>query len=169
MAVDMFMKIDDIKGESADDKHKGEIDVYSWSWGATQTGSSQTAQGSGTGKANVSDLTFTTRLESSHAPLLGMLLKGKRWNRPRDEVGLALLVNGIGPQHRDYLAAGGLGFELGDGQLHYAPETTVETYYNLRLRKGINVTLDLQEVNNPGYNRDRGPIFFIGFRTHFEY
>ncbi len=100
---------------------------------------------------------------------IGMLLKGKRWNRPRDEVGLALLVNGIGPQHRDYLAAGGLGFELGDGQLHYAPETTVETYYNLRLRKGINVTLDLQEVNNPGYNRDRGPIFFIGFRTHFEY
>jgi type VI secretion system secreted protein Hcp len=77
MAVDMFMKIDDIKGESADDKHKGEIDVYSWSWGATQTGSSQVASGSGTGKANVNDLTFTTRLESSHAPLLGMLLKGK--------------------------------------------------------------------------------------------
>jgi type VI secretion system secreted protein Hcp len=77
MAVDMFMKIDDIKGESVDDKHKGEIDVYSWSWGATQTGSSQVAQGSGAGKANVSDLTFTTRLEASHAPLLGMLLKGK--------------------------------------------------------------------------------------------
>lgn len=77
MAVDMFMKIDDIKGESVDDKHKGEIDVYSWSWGATQTGSSQTATGSGTGKANVHDLTFTTRLESSHAPLLGLLLKGK--------------------------------------------------------------------------------------------
>jgi type VI secretion system secreted protein Hcp len=77
MAVDMFLKIDDIKGESSDDKHKGEIDVYSWSWGATQTGSSQTATGSGTGKANVSDLTFTTRLESSIPPLLAMLLKGK--------------------------------------------------------------------------------------------
>lgn len=77
MAVDMFMKIDDIKGESADDKHKGEIDVYSWSWGATQTGSSQVGSGSGTGKANVNDLTFTTRLESSHPPLLGLLLKGK--------------------------------------------------------------------------------------------
>jgi type VI secretion system secreted protein Hcp len=77
MAVDMFMKIDDIKGESADSKHKGEIDVYSWSWGATQTGSSQSTGGSGTGKANVSDLSFTTRLESSHAPLLGLLCKGK--------------------------------------------------------------------------------------------
>jgi type VI secretion system secreted protein Hcp len=77
MAVDMFLKIDDIKGESADDKHKGEIDVYSWSWGATQVGSSQTASGSGSGKANVADLTFTTRLESSIPPLLAMLLRGK--------------------------------------------------------------------------------------------
>jgi type VI secretion system secreted protein Hcp len=81
MAVDMFMKIDDIKGESADDKHKGEIDVYSWNWGATQTGSSQTATGSGTGKADVHDLTFTTRLEACHAPLLGLLLKGKPFKK----------------------------------------------------------------------------------------
>jgi len=77
MAVDMFMKIDDIKGESQDDKHKGEIDVYSWNWGVTQTGSSQTATGSGTGRANVQDFTFTTKVESSHAPLLGMTLRGK--------------------------------------------------------------------------------------------
>ena len=100
---------------------------------------------------------------------IGMLLKGKRWGRPKDEVGLALLVNGIGPQHRAYLAAGGLGFELGDGKLSYAPEVTLETYYNVRVRKGIFVSLDLQEINNPGYNRDRGPIFVVGLRTHFEY
>lgn len=100
---------------------------------------------------------------------LGMLLKGKRWNRPRDEVGLAGIINGLGPQHRAYLAAGGLGFELGDGKLNYAPEMIAEAYYNLRLRRGINVTLDFQGVNNPGYNRDRGPVGIMGVRMHVEY
>ncbi len=100
---------------------------------------------------------------------IGMLLKGKRWDRPRDELGVALLVNGIGPQHRAYLAAGGLGFELGDGKLNYAPEMTIEAYYNFRVRKGINVTFDVQGINNPGYNRDRGPVAVFALRTHFEY
>jgi high affinity Mn2+ porin len=101
---------------------------------------------------------------------IGMLLKGKSWDRPRDEVGLAFLTNGIGPQHRDYLAAGGLGFELGDGQLpHYGPELILETYYNVRVKKGIFVTLDLQGIANPGYNRDRGPIGVIALRAHFEF
>jgi high affinity Mn2+ porin len=100
---------------------------------------------------------------------IGMLLKGKSWNRPRDEVGLALLVNGLGPQHRDYLAAGGLGFELGDGKLRYGPEMILETYYNLRIRKGMYFTLDLQGIQNPGYNRDRGPVGLIALRTHFEF
>jgi high affinity Mn2+ porin len=100
---------------------------------------------------------------------IGMLLKGKRWDRPKDEVGLAFVVDGIGPQHRAYLAAGGLGFELGDGKLSYAPEMVVEAYYNLRVRKGIFVTLDLQGCANPGYNRDRGPVGFVALRTHFEY
>lgn len=77
MAVDMFMKIDDIKGESADAAHKGEIDVYSWKWGVTQTGSSQTAAGSGTGKANVQDFEFTTKVDSAHPTVVGMGLSGK--------------------------------------------------------------------------------------------
>ena len=81
MAVDMFMKIDDIKGESQDDKHKGEIDVYSWNWGVTQTGSSQTGGGAGVGRANVQDFSFTTRVESSHAPLLGNALRGKHFKQ----------------------------------------------------------------------------------------
>jgi high affinity Mn2+ porin len=100
---------------------------------------------------------------------VGLLLKGKHWDRPKDEVGLALLVNGIGPQHRAYLAAGGQGFELGDGKLNYAPETIMETYYNVRVRRGINFTLDLQGIANPGYNRDRGPVGVIAIRSHFEY
>lgn len=77
MAVDMFMKIDDIKGESGDASHKGEIDVYTWNWAVTQSGSAGTGGGSGVGRANVEDFTFTTKVDSCHAPLLGMTLKGK--------------------------------------------------------------------------------------------
>ena len=45
----------------------------------------------------------------------------------------------------------------------------LETYYNLRIRKGMYFTLDLQGIQNPGYNRDRGPIGFVALRTHFEF
>lgn len=107
--------------------------------------------------------------EAERTASIGMILKGKQWQRPRDEVGLAFLVNGLGPQHRDYLAAGGLGFELGDGMLNYRPEMIVETYYNFRVRRGINVTLDFQGINNPGYNQDRGPVGVAAIRAHFEY
>ena len=39
MASDIFAKIGDIKGESLDSKHKGEVEVLSWSWGISQSGS----------------------------------------------------------------------------------------------------------------------------------
>lgn len=100
---------------------------------------------------------------------IGMVLKGKMWDRPKDEVGFALLADGLGPQHVRYLADGGLGFELGDGKINYAPEMVLETYYNLRIHKGIFVTLDLQGMEDPGYNRDRGPVFFAGLRLHYEF
>jgi high affinity Mn2+ porin len=100
---------------------------------------------------------------------IGMLLKGKAWDRPKDEVGFALMANGLGPQHIDYLAAGGLGFELGDGKINYAPEMVVETYYNLRVKKGLFVSLDLQGYLDPGYNRDRGPLGVMSLRMHYEF
>ena len=68
MAVDMFLKIEGIKGESADDKHKDEIDVLSWSWGASQSGTMHTGGGGGAGKANFQDLSVTKWVDkSSHA------------------------------------------------------------------------------------------------------
>lgn len=107
--------------------------------------------------------------EIDRTAALGLLLKGRLWGRPRDEVGLAGVCNGLSKDHRDYLAAGGLGFELGDGKLNYGLEEILETYYNWELRRGINVTLDFQGINNPGYNRDRGPIAILALRVHFEY
>ena len=58
MAVDVFLKLGDIKGESKDAKHAGEIDVLSWSWGVSQTGTMGVGGGGGAGKANFSDLNF---------------------------------------------------------------------------------------------------------------
>ncbi len=77
MAFDAFIKLDDIKGESIDDKHKGEIDVLSWSWGVSQTGASGGGGGSGAGKANVHDLTFTKPLDKSSPLLFQMCCSGK--------------------------------------------------------------------------------------------
>jgi type VI secretion system secreted protein Hcp len=77
MASDIFIKLDDIKGESVDDKHKGEIDVLSWSWGVSQTGASQGGGGSGAGKANVHDLTFTKVLDKASPLLFQMCCSGK--------------------------------------------------------------------------------------------
>ena len=71
MAVDMFIKIGDIKGESTDKKHDKEIDVLSWSWGISNNGTTHQGSGGGSGKASVQDLTFTKYTDAaSHALLL---------------------------------------------------------------------------------------------------
>jgi len=59
VATDYFLKIDGIPGESTDSKHKGEIDIESWSWGVTQTGTHQIGGGGGAGKASPSDINFS--------------------------------------------------------------------------------------------------------------
>ena len=69
MASDIFAKIGDIKGESLDDNHKDEIDVMSYSWGVTQTGSIAGGGGGGEGKAQFNDFNFTTNV-SKASPFL---------------------------------------------------------------------------------------------------
>lgn len=100
---------------------------------------------------------------------IGVQIKGTRWKRPDDRFGVALLFNGLSDAHRDYLAAGGVGFIVGDGRLNYSPEQIVETYYNFQLKKGIVVGLGFTGVNHPGYNRDRGPVAIGTLRLHYEF
>ena len=69
MASDIFAKIGTIKGESTDAKHKGEIEVQSWSWGVTQGGTIAHGGGGGAGKASFHDLNFTHRIDRA-SPLL---------------------------------------------------------------------------------------------------
>ena len=99
----------------------------------------------------------------------GLSLQGKRWGRPDDTVGAAGVVNDVSEDFRAYLAAGGLGLLVGDGQLpHYESERILEAYYNLKATDFARLTLDYQFVENPGYDRDRGPVSAIALRLHVQ-
>jgi len=76
MAVDMFIKIGDIKGESTDSKHANEIDVLSWSWGASQSGSAHMGGGAGSGKVQIQDLTLTKYVDAASPTLFKMCCDG---------------------------------------------------------------------------------------------
>ena len=77
MAADIFAKIGDIKGESVDDKHKNEIDVLSWSWGVTQSGSMGHGGGGGEGKAHFNDFNFTHNVDKASPVLLKACATGE--------------------------------------------------------------------------------------------
>ncbi len=98
----------------------------------------------------------------------GLSIQGKAWRRSRDTIGIAGARNYLGGDQRCFLAAGGLGFSIGDGRLNYAPESTVESYYALGVTRQWTVTLDYQHVANPAYNRDRGPVSVASLRLHWE-
>jgi len=101
---------------------------------------------------------------------LGLSFTGTRWGRPDDTVGVAVAVNDASGSAKQFFAAGGLGILVGDGQLvHSGPEYIVETYYNLAVFRFVKLSLDYQFVNNPAYNRDRGPVSIFGFRAHGEF
>jgi len=98
---------------------------------------------------------------------LGGALAGKGWRRPQDRLGLAVVNNAISATRQRFLAAGGLGVLVGDGALpHPGDERIVEAYYAWQPAANASVTLDLQHVTNPGYNRDRGPATILGVRLH---
>jgi type VI secretion system secreted protein Hcp len=97
MAVDVFLKIDGIEGESASDKHKGEIDVLSWSWGVAQTGNMHTGGGGGAGRANVQDLSFTKTLDKSSPKLFKSSCEGAHIAK------MVLSANKAGGKQMEYL------------------------------------------------------------------
>jgi type VI secretion system secreted protein Hcp len=77
MAVDMFINIDKIKGESQAKGHTDEIDVLAWSWGMSQSGTFHLGTGGGSGKASVQDLSFTKYIDSASHALQLACLNGK--------------------------------------------------------------------------------------------
>ena len=99
----------------------------------------------------------------------GVSLKGTAWGRPGDTVGLGTSQNGISPSHRAFFANGGIGLLIGDGRLNYAPERAIEAYYALALNKTLTVSFNYQHIENPAYNKDRGPADFFGTRIHADF
>jgi high affinity Mn2+ porin len=108
-----------------------------------------------------------TEIDRSFA--FGLIQGGERWKRNRDELGAAVVVNGLSSQHRAYLAGGGYGFIIGDGALSYAPEVVAETYYKLRIGDFISAAAIYQPIFNPAYNRDRGPVHVFSARVHVAF
>jgi carbohydrate-selective porin OprB len=123
--------------------------------------------------AATEDFAFT---EVDRHVSFGGQLSGVHWRRSDDRVGIGLSASGLSDPHRDYLAAGGSGFTLGDGRLNYAHEQILEIYYRAQwswtvLRAPIRLQLspDFQYMQNPGFNQDRGPVRFYAVRVHLEY
>jgi len=99
----------------------------------------------------------------------GLGANGAWWRRNQDRAGIAFVTNAILKDHQTYLADGGLGFLLGDGKLNYGRENIVESYYTIHAWRGIYFAPGVQHIQNPGYNRDRGPVLVPTLRAHIEF
>jgi hypothetical protein len=87
---------------------------------------------------------------------LGFDVAGAWWRRPIDKIGLAVVTNGISALHQQYLRLGG-------------HEDIVELYYNAHVWRGAYAAGDVQLVDHPGYNQDRGPAWVLSLRGHLEF
>jgi high affinity Mn2+ porin len=118
-------------------------------------------------QGNVEEDAFTDINQSLSA---GISLNGNRWGRADDSIGVAGVVNRISHEGKLYLAAGGLGGIIGDGQLPNAgPEKIAEAYYRIQIVEFAQITADYQFIKNPAYNRDRGPVSVFGIRVHAQF
>ena len=97
MAMDMFIKIGELKGEARDKTHKEEIDVLAWSWGMSNAGSAHIGGGGGAGKVSVQDLSFTKWIDKSSPELMLACCNGKHFPQAM------LIVRKAGEKPLEYL------------------------------------------------------------------
>jgi len=100
---------------------------------------------------------------------LGASIKGESWHRPGDTFGLGFVASGISNVEQRFFQVGGLGILAGDGNLNYGWEKIVETYYDFLIFTNTHLTVDYQFVDNPAFNRDRGPVSVFAIRFHWEF
>jgi high affinity Mn2+ porin len=97
-------------------------------------------------------------------------IKGKRWGRPNDTVGIAGAIDYASSAFQGYLANDGTGLLIGDVQFPtYGPEHIIEVYYAAQLMKGLVVTADYQHIDNPAYNAVRGPVMVFSGRLRVSF
>lgn len=100
----------------------------------------------------------------------GGYVKRNLFGKKNDKFNIGFAFNGISNSHRQYLANGGYGFIIGDGQLpNYGLESILEINYNAKITDWLSVTPDYQLVINPAYNQDRGPVHAFALRFHTEF
>ena len=97
MAMDMFIQIGALKGESVDKVHAGKTDVLAWSWGLSNSGSAHVGGGAGAGKVNVQDLSITKYIDKSTPDLLLTCCNGKHHDSA------VLIVRKAGEKPLEYL------------------------------------------------------------------
>lgn len=97
MATDMYLKLSGIKGEATDSSHKDDIDVISWSWNASNSGSFHMGPGGGSGKASISDLNIVKNVDASSTELLKCCMTGKHLDEAK------LFVRKAGDKPLEYM------------------------------------------------------------------
>jgi type VI secretion system secreted protein Hcp len=97
MAVDMFLKLDNITGESQDAAHPNAIELLAWSWGMTQSGTMHMGTGGGSGKVNVQDISITKYIDSATHALMDACCNGKHFDQA------TIIVRKAGEKPLEYL------------------------------------------------------------------
>ncbi len=100
---------------------------------------------------------------------LGVSIKGAAWHRPADTFGILGNFAGASSDQQAFLKVGGTGILNGDGNLTYACEKSLETYYDFALAASCRLAFDYQFFGDPAFNRDRGPVNVFAARLHWEY
>ena len=97
MAIDMFLKLGDIKGESRDQAHRDEIDITRWGWSLSQSGSMHSGTGGGAGKVNMANIAIEKSLDKSTPNLMMACATGKHYPEAR------IVVRKAGGDSRSWL------------------------------------------------------------------
>jgi hypothetical protein len=116
------------------------------------------------GQTEVDAYTSTDR-----SATIGLLAKGSSWRRPNDVAGVGVNLGWISKVHAEYLSLGGVDGFIGDGAIKPGPESTLDMFYSVNLRKSFWLTGDYQRVVNPAFNADRGPVDIFSLRIHGEF
>lgn len=108
----------------------------------------------------------------------GFSISGENWKRPKDNLGIGFAINGLSSAHKEYLTKG-TSFMVGDtncyitnGSLscpnvyHYGKEKILEVYYRFVINNYVDLSPDFQFIDNPGYNKDRGPLYIYSLRLN---
>jgi hypothetical protein len=99
----------------------------------------------------------------------GAAMKGIRWGRRKDTLGIGYAQSWISSQHVAYLNMGGVDGFIGDGKINYRPDQVADIYYQWHAISSTWVTFDYQHLANPAFNADRGPVDIYNARIHFEF